>query len=126
MTQKLLIALLDTIQLESGIGQPILENCRALDYIEWGWIPQIRDFLWHINGGIIGATKKPTTYREQDTYLMDATHIDQVPRRDKIYIHRCRIYLQVATMSDIASSDGTRINKAWYEPDSIKPSCSTV
>jgi hypothetical protein len=22
----------------------------ALNYIEWGWIPQIRDFLWHING----------------------------------------------------------------------------
>jgi hypothetical protein len=44
MTQKMLLALLDAIQLESGIGQPILENCRALDYIEWGWIPQIRDF----------------------------------------------------------------------------------
>jgi hypothetical protein len=126
MTQKLLIALLDTIHLESGIGQPILENCRALDYIKWGWIPQIRDFLWHINGRIIGATKKPTTYREKDTYLMDATYIDQIPRRDKIYIHQCRIYLQVATMSDIASSDGSRIHKAWYEPDSIKPSCSTV
>jgi hypothetical protein len=62
MTQKMLLALLDTIQLESGIGQPILENCRALTYIEWGWIPQIRDFLWHINGKIIGATKTPLTY----------------------------------------------------------------
>lgn len=36
MTQKMILALLDTIQVESGIGQPILENCKALVYIEWG------------------------------------------------------------------------------------------
>jgi hypothetical protein len=126
MTHKLLNALLDTIQLESGIGQPILENCKALEYSEWGWIPQIRDFLWHINGHIMGATKTPATYREQDTYLMDATYIEQVPQRDKIYIHRCRIYLQIETVSGIATSDGSQIHKAWYQPDSIKPSKSTV
>jgi hypothetical protein len=67
MTQKMLLALLDAIQLESGIGQPILENCKALDYIEWGWIPQIRDFLWHINGRIVGATSTPATYRINDS-----------------------------------------------------------
>jgi hypothetical protein len=60
-TQIMLLTLLDTIQLESGIGQPILENCKALDYIERGWIPQIRDFLWHINGTIQGATDHPAT-----------------------------------------------------------------
>jgi hypothetical protein len=30
MTQNMLFALLDTIQLESSIGQSILENCKAL------------------------------------------------------------------------------------------------
>jgi hypothetical protein len=55
-TQSLLFILLETIQLEAGIGDPILENCRPLDYIEWGWIPHIRDFLFHINGRIIRAT----------------------------------------------------------------------
>lgn len=77
MTQQMLLSLLDTIQLESGLGNPILENCKPLDYLEWGWIPQIRDFLWHINGRIIGATEKPPTYREHDSYLMDSTHLNQ-------------------------------------------------
>jgi hypothetical protein len=44
MTQKMILTLLETIQLEAGIGHPILEDCRPLDYIEWGWIPHIRDF----------------------------------------------------------------------------------
>jgi hypothetical protein len=71
MTQKMLLALLDTIQQEAGIGTPIMENCKALEYIEWGWIPQIRDFLWHIKGNIIGATQTPKTYRIMDSYIMD-------------------------------------------------------
>jgi hypothetical protein len=124
-TRKMLLALLDTIQLESGIGQPILENCRALEYIEWGWIPQIRDFLWHINGRILGATKQPQIYREHDRYLMDDPYIDSMSRREKIYIHRCRICLQVETISDITSSDGTKIDQAWYSADTNKPSKST-
>jgi hypothetical protein len=50
MTQQILIATLDALQLESGIGSPIMED---LDYVEWGWLLQIRDFLHHINGHII-------------------------------------------------------------------------
>jgi hypothetical protein len=66
MTQKMLMALLNVIQIEAGIGKPILEDCRPLEYIEWGWIPQIRDFLHHINGSILDATEKPKLYREKD------------------------------------------------------------
>jgi hypothetical protein len=95
MTQKMLITLLEVIQLEAGIGQPILEDCRPLEYIEWGWIPQIRDFLHHINGKILHATKKPVYYREHDEYLMDSRYIKQQTRREKLYIHRCRLFLQV-------------------------------
>jgi hypothetical protein len=126
MTQKMLLALLDAIQLESGIGQPILENCRALDYIEWGWIPQIRDFLWHIKGRIVGATSTPATYRTNDAYIMDSEDLDKLSRREKFYIHRCRLYLQVKTVSDIATADSTRIHDAWRNPGTDKPSHSTT
>lgn len=51
-TNMMLRAALDTIQLESGIGKPIMEDTRPLDYIEWGWIPSIRDFLHHIEAKI--------------------------------------------------------------------------
>jgi hypothetical protein len=123
-TSKLLTALLDTIQLEAGIGRPILEDCRSLDYIEWGWVIQIRDFLSHINAKIIGATTTPDTYREHDAYLMDSEYLKSLSRRERIYIHRCRLNLQVETISDIATLDGKRINRAWETSRTTKPSKS--
>jgi hypothetical protein len=74
-----LTALLDTIQLEAGIGSPILEDCRPLEYIEWGcWVIQIRDFLSHTNAKIMGATTKPEINREQEIYLMDSEYLNSL------------------------------------------------
>jgi hypothetical protein len=47
--------------MESGIGKPIMEDNRPLSYIEWGWIPSIQDFLYHINAVITNATDTPPT-----------------------------------------------------------------
>jgi hypothetical protein len=58
---------------------------------------------------------------------MDSTkHLDTLSRRDKFYIHRCRIYLQVETVSDIATADGTKIHDAWRNPETNKSSHSTI
>jgi hypothetical protein len=103
-----------------------MEDCRPLDYIEWGWLPQIRDFLHHINGHIIIGERRPERYRKHDTYLMDSPYLNNITTRERIYIHRCRIYLQVATMSDIATADGTQIHTAWKNPALTKPSWSTL
>jgi hypothetical protein len=126
MMQKMATALLEVIQMESGIGTPILEDCRTLDYIEWGWIPQIRDFLKHIDGKILNATTIPQQYRENDEYLMDSSYLQHQTRRERIYIHRCRIHLQVATLSDIATAAGTQIHKSWYKARDERPSKSTL
>jgi hypothetical protein len=40
-TKDMLQNLLKVIQMESGIGNPILEDNHPLHYIEWGWIPSI-------------------------------------------------------------------------------------
>jgi hypothetical protein len=125
-TQHMLIALLDAIQMEAGIGTPIMEDCRPLDYIEWGWIPQIRDFLHHIKGKIIIGNRKQEIYRKYDSYLMDSDYLEKITRRERIYIHRCRIYLQVATVSDISAAAGHTIQKAWLYPHTKKPSRSTL
>jgi hypothetical protein len=39
-------------------------------------------------------------------------------------IHRCRIYLQVEVLSDIANSAGDTISESWFEPHSAKTSYS--
>jgi hypothetical protein len=126
MTQTMLRSLLEVLQLESGIGKQIFEECRPLDYIEWGWLPHLRDFLFHINGRIINATETPKLYREHDHYLMDSDYLRQRTRREQIYIHRCRIFLQVETISDIATASGSRIHSSWFQRRAVRPSKSTI
>jgi hypothetical protein len=125
-TQHMLIALLDAMQLEAGIGESILEDCRPLNNVEWGWVHQIRDFLNHINGKVILGRRKLKRYRTHDTYLMDSPYLATISRKERIYINRCRIYLQVATMSDIATATGFQIHRSWYEPHTDKPAISKL
>jgi hypothetical protein len=124
LTGRMLRAALDTMQLESGIGQPILEDTRALDYVEWGWVPQIRDFLQHIDGKIVGATRRPPTYRKNDQYIMDDPSLRSLTFKERMLIHRCRIYLQVETLSDISDAPGGKVLTAWLDPHAKKPSFS--
>lgn len=101
-TYRLLRINLDVLQLESGIGQPIFENTCCLDYVDWGWIHHLRDFLHHIQGQIIGVTQKPPTSQANDRYIMDAPALQQMSRQGQSKIQRCHLYLQIATLSDIA------------------------
>jgi hypothetical protein len=75
--------------MEAGIGRPILEENRPLIYIEWGWIPAIRDFLLHINAQIKNATNTPPTFRKFDSYIMDASTLITMTRKEQILINRC-------------------------------------
>lgn len=55
---------------------------------------------------------------------MDSQTIANLNRKDRRTIQRCRLYLQIATISDIASLDGTSINPNWLQPNTPKPSKS--
>jgi hypothetical protein len=57
---------------------------------------------------------------------MDSKYLDSLSQRERIYIHRCRIYLQVETVSDIASATGQTIHPAWISPNTKKPSRSIL
>jgi hypothetical protein len=77
-TNAMIQCALDAIQMELGIGSPIMEENRPLNYIEWGWIPSIRDFLLHINASITNATPPPPLFRQNDSYIMDAEIIPRL------------------------------------------------
>jgi hypothetical protein len=124
MTTTMLQILLDTIQQEAGISCPILEDTRPLHYIEWGWVPSIRDFLHHINAAITNATKQLPIYRENDSLIMDNNYLRSASRKESILINRCRLALQVECVSDIATADGRHIDKAWLDLTTEKPSWS--
>jgi hypothetical protein len=57
---------------------------------------------------------------------MDSQYINTLSRRDQLYVHRCRIYLQIETLSDIATADGTKIHDAWKQQEPDKPSRSLL
>jgi hypothetical protein len=124
-TKTMLQCVLDVIQMESGIGNPILEDNRPLSYIEWGWIPSIRDFLLHIKGKILNATTRPQLYREHDSYLMDSPALHKSSRKEQILINRCRLFLQVERVSDISNANGTSILDDWKQDSELTPSRST-
>jgi hypothetical protein len=123
-TKIMLKILLDTIQQEAGISHPILEETRPLQYIEWGWIPSIRDFLHHIKAKITNATEGLKTYREHDCLLMDSGQLNHASRKEKILINRCRLALQVECLSDIVNAEGKQIDSAWLSLSKPKPSRS--
>jgi hypothetical protein len=124
-TNAMLLCTLDAIQMEAGIGRPILEDNRPLEYIEWGWIPSIRDFLLHINASIINATPKPTIFRQHDQYIMDAEILPKLSRKEQILINRCRLFLQIECISDISNAEGTKILPEWLDGNQPKDSHST-
>jgi hypothetical protein len=109
-TQHMLIALLDAIQLEAGIGTPIMEDCRPLDYIEWGWIPQIRDFLHHINGKIILGKRQHAIYRKDDSYLMDSAYLADHYKKEK------NIYSSLPIISASCDSVGYSNSSGTHNP----------
>jgi hypothetical protein len=57
---------------------------------------------------------------------MDSKCIDTLSRREQFYIHCCRINLQVETLSDIATADGTKIHDTWRYQVTNKPSRSIL
>jgi hypothetical protein len=116
--------LLEVIQMEAGIGSPIMEDNRPLIYIEWGWIPSIRDFLFHINAKIKNASTPPPTFRQNDSYIMDTRILPRLTRKEQILINRCRLHLQVECVSDIANAEGNAILEEWFHGKRKKSSRS--
>jgi hypothetical protein len=123
-TNAMIQCALDAIQMELGIGSPIMEENRPLNYIEWGWIPNIQDFLLHINASITNATPLPPLFRQNDSYIMDAEIIPRLSRKEQTLINQCRLFLQVECISDISNADSTKIRPEWLHGNLPKDSHS--
>jgi hypothetical protein len=55
---------------------------------------------------------------------MEAHAITKVSSKERMLIHRCRIFMQVECVSDIANAEGTKLMEAWLSPKTLKPSKS--
>ena len=102
---------IEWIQLEAGTYTPILENTQEdLPYIADGWILGIRRFLQLVSAEIkIHGITKPRTYRQGDVYIMDTFRINGATLPELKILNRCRLYFQVARLSDITNIAGTHL-----------------
>jgi hypothetical protein len=151
--KTMLKALIDVIQLESGLGSPILEDThlldylewgwllkvreflhhiqgkiledtRLIDYLEWGWLPKVREFLHHIQGKILRVNKRPGTFQEGDQFIMEAPILQTRTYKECMLIHCCCLYLKVELLSDITGVNGKQILREWKTDTTDKPSTS--
>ena len=99
------------VQLEAGTSFPVLENTQTdLDYVQDGWLMGIRRFLSTVQGEIQFVTGlRPSTYRQHDAYLMDIFRNHDVAPIELTRLNRCRLYFQVARVSDITTIAGNRL-----------------
>lgn len=57
----------------------------------------------------------PQLARVQDRYLMDmVVHSKLLTNREKLIVNRCRLFLQVLTLADISTGDGTKVAHSYY------------
>ena len=109
LTGQLIQTSLEAAQLEIRIGRSIFE----LDYNEFGflltdcWIKHVWKFAYDKSIRIEDLhTPFPTLQRENDVFLMEIFHHEGYKRSKLININRCRVHLQVLTLSHVMNGYG--------------------
>ena len=112
----LMAAQLEIASLELGMGEHLLKTA----YEEWEflltdcWFKSLWKFCWEEGIRLEGYYHRPTVSRENDEFLMEkllTENRDIFDKEEIMVINRCRVYLQVMTMADIASGDGRYISR---------------
>ena len=108
-------------QLYAGVSYGIFENTAVpLPHLQCKWLLSVRAYLSTIMATLdLDETYVPETQRENDSYIMDHVLRAGLGDAEIERINYCRLYLQVVTVSDIATADGTRIENSmfWGERD---------
>ena len=109
ITGKLIRVSLELSVLEIGIGRDIF----SLDYGKFNmllsdcWIKSIWKFTYDNNINIVDRiTKYPLPSREGDVFIMEVFQHQGYSKEKLQILNRCRIYLQVLTLSDIMTGKG--------------------
>jgi ribonuclease HI len=128
ITGQLIAACIESAKVEIGIGRDLFSLDYAL-YSSWltpCWIKSIWQFAHH-NDIIIQDRSTPLLQlrRSNDLFLMEIFSQGEYAFSTAAlqHINRCRIYLNVTTLSDICTGDGKEIVKLYYhgERDPSRP-----
>jgi len=104
---------LRTLQLQAGVSWNVLsrDGSRVREYVDKCWATH----TWEFNDGCGLTVQREdapwlSPQREGDKFLLeDIANMPEVTSGDLKYVQRCRLFLQVTTLADICTSDGTKI-----------------
>ena len=116
-TGDMLLNKLEYTQQISGLLHPILLKQTLEKFLVWTpktWISDFKKVLHAFGGEVrINNVWVPTLQRTHDISLIDYfSH--QINDADTLkIINNCRIYLQIFTLADMTSADGTKLQNAF-------------
>jgi hypothetical protein len=114
---KLLIITVNNFQLEAGISSQLLRDpTQYIPHLTEGWLVSLRNFLCSHQISL-QLTKEWNFYlpRRNDLFLMDVFVRSNLYSDKEIKtLNYVRLYLQVATLSDVGSARGESITQEAY------------
>ena len=119
ITGKLLRTSIELAKMELGTGRNIF-TCNYWKYealMTESWIKSVWKFMWEKGISLRErCTKNITRKRENDALIMeDILNEGNFSRTELQHINRCRIHLQVSTLSDITTGDGNHFSTLAYK-----------
>ena len=112
---KLIEILVDMIQLQSGLTQPVLAT--KIDWTQWvesTWLHNLKEGLDQIDGALHTTFAEIILPRQYDRSLMEIFASWKLSKNELQSINRCRIYIQVMFVSDITNFNGDKINSKAF------------
>jgi len=109
-TGKLSETTLQAYQIQAGIPEPILEDTRALPWMNACWITTLRQFLHSIQGTI--HLNNPWTIPKichHDHHLMEDFINAQIKAKELQTLNNCQLHLQITTLAEISDHTGNKI-----------------
>jgi len=101
-------------QIQAGTSRHILTTNRPMPHVESDWFLQLRSVLWTINGAIwIKKSWRQKPQRDNDIFLMDFILNQNLTDKEIRELNYCRLYMRVTRLSDIATTDGMKIQEEY-------------
>ncbi|KAI2500344.1 hypothetical protein MHU86_14152 [Fragilaria crotonensis] len=103
-------------QLESGIGEPLLEHPGIhLPYLTPSWIMSLRQYLFcHKMTVKLTDSYEVQLASSSDQYIMQPEHLQRYTSRQQQDLNLVRLYLQVTTLAEMSDPDRPNAIKLDY------------
>ena len=119
----LMQGIIEWYQLPAGlIGQILVNPSTQVNYVNSIWIQYLIIFMATSQIKIFTTTFLTSNHqRKHDKSIMVEMSKIKLSKQNNIQINACRLYLQVATLSDITNPDGKTINHHFLETNKPLP-----